>query len=69
MVCSVNDRLFIKSFRLTLEVASLQRMESEEELSTRTPRSSATCAPLMESSGVGVVKHISTWNDVWSNVL
>ncbi len=69
MDCSVNDRLFIKSLRLTLEVASLQRMESEEELCTRTPRSSATCAPRMKSLGVGVAKHILTWNDVWSNVL
>ncbi len=29
MDCSVNDRLFTKSLRLTLEVASLQRLESE----------------------------------------
>ncbi len=69
MDCSVNDRLFTNSLRLTSGVASLQRMESEEELSTRTPRSSATCAPRMESSGVGVAKHISTWNDVWSNIV
>ncbi len=58
MDCSVNDRLFTNSLRLTSGVASLQRMESEEELSTRTSRSSATCAPRMESSGFGVAKQI-----------
>ncbi len=36
---SVNDRLIINSIRLALEVASLQWMEGEKELSMRTPRS------------------------------
>ncbi len=53
---SANDRLIINNIRLDLEAASLQGMESEKELSTRTPRSSTTFATCMDSPGLPVAR-------------